>query len=129
MKFAFVSAGYVGHLNDAQCYRLIPEIGPGRDLEFPEDAYLLGDSAYPCEYPLISPYRRQQITAAEGERREQMVNINYAIKRRRIYVEHLIGHLKMYRVIGSLYHHRRRDMSRITQLCVGLAERRLHLFD
>ena len=44
-------------------------------------------------------------------------------------VEHTIKHLKTFRVIGSLYRHPRRHLSQITELCAGLSQRRVDMFD
>ena len=129
-RFAYISAGYPGHCNDAQCFRMMPSIGPNNDLQFPADAYLFGDNGYACEYPVVSPYRRDQINGAPTpQERDNMLQINQTIRSHRIYIEHLIGYLKHYRCMAMLNRHPRWEMACLTELCVGLADRRLQLFD
>ena len=52
---------------------------------------------------------------------------NRVLNSRRVYVEHVINYLKMYRVIGGLYVHqnRRPQLNKVVELCAGLAQRRV----
>lgn len=57
LKIRRISSGFLGHNNDTQTYRMMPPIGPGRELDFPHDTYLLGDTIYiktPCDYAVFS---------------------------------------------------------------------------
>jgi len=53
------------------------------------------------------------------------VDVNSLHRRRRVYVEHVIGELKTFRVISSLhiYRHSRWHMSSLVELCAGLSKR------
>ena len=93
-KFTYIGAGYLGHNNDQRCFNMMPEIGPGLDLDFPPDAYMLADMGYVNQYPIVAPYRQFEINQNPNLHRA----INLAIHKRRIYVEHLIKHLKNYKI-------------------------------
>lgn len=125
MRFKYISAGYLGHSNDARCFQLMPSIGPDGELPFPDDCFLLADLAYANEYPLVTPFSQAQVRAAPHR-----AEINVTLRKHRIYVEHLIKHIKTFRVVGSLYYrHSRRRIAQIVELAAGLAQRRLKLFD
>lgn len=123
-----VCSGFLGHMNDAQTYQYLPSIGPDGVLPFPDDAWLLGDNIYPYRHPILTGFSRGQL---RGNRRnlEAMNGVNLLIREHRAYVEHVIFHLKCFRVIGSIYRHPRANLNRIVELCAGLAQRRIELFD
>ena len=63
-----VQSGFPGHLNDAQQYALMEQIGI--DIEFPNDIYLLGDKIYPNHGQVSMQFSAQQLAKKEGlERR------------------------------------------------------------
>ena len=55
----YIESGYQGHLNDAQQYALMQEIGTG--LQFPDELVLLGDKIYPSHGAVITPYISVQL--------------------------------------------------------------------
>ena len=90
---------------------------------------ILGDSIYPCESPLSTPYRRNQIRAAPQQNQPSMVQFNEIHKSHRVYVEHVIGQLKTCRCIGRIFRHQRQHMARLVELCVALSQRRVELYE
>ena len=71
--------GFKGRMNDNQTFALCPKIGPGLDLDFPPNCYLLGDTLYPSKYPLFIPYNRRQIRIANRVRQQNMTRLNSRI--------------------------------------------------
>lgn len=125
-RIVHVASGFAGHNNDAQCFNLMENIGPNMELSFPSgECCLLADKIYPATPPILKPYTAPQLARAPRERKVKMRKLNRKISARRVYIEHVIGHLKCYRVISSLYtyRHRRRYTSAIVELCAGLAVR------
>ena len=52
---------------------------------------------------------------------------NKKFRKRRVYVEHVIGFFKTYRIIGGIYgifRHPRKQLPRLVELCAALAQRR-----
>lgn len=73
----------------------------------------------------MTPYTGAEVRAVPGRG-----DINRVLRSHRIYVEHVIKHLKTFRVVGSIYYrHPRWEMSMIVELAAGLAQRRVTLFD
>jgi hypothetical protein len=58
-----IQSGFLGHQNDAQHFRLMPQIGHNQELDFPQNVVLLADKIYPNGYPLMTPYTRRQLNA------------------------------------------------------------------
>jgi hypothetical protein len=87
----YVHSGFHGHYNDTQCVAMLPSIGPGQELDFPANSYLLADQAYKTGHPIMSPYRKLQIRRqnAEEKTRRKNININIIMQSYRIYVEHV----------------------------------------
>ena len=104
-------------------------IGPGRNLDLPGDCHLLGDAGYRNQYHVISPYRRPEIQAAPPNEHPQMLLINDTIRRHRIYVEHLIGQLKIYRILDYVWRNPRPIQRQVVELCAGLAQMRRNRLD
>ena len=127
-NLVLVRSGFPGHLNDAQQFTFLPNIGPNGPLHFPENTFILADKIYPCVYPLMTPFTNTQIRRRQLNYRHRMRSFNKKLNEKRIFVEHLHHNIKMYRVIGSLYRHSREDASYIVELCAALAHRRLQLF-
>lgn len=123
-----ISSGFLGRNNDAQTFRLMETIGPGQQLDFPRNAYLLGDMIYPSRHPIVTPYSAAQITRQPHHMQRQSRHLNTIIRARRVYVEHVIHLLKIFRILGTLYRHQRRHLASIVNLCAGLAVRRTKLF-
>jgi hypothetical protein len=51
-----VQSGFLGHENDANCYRQIGSIGPDAHLKFSVNCYILGDCIYSNGYHVLTPY-------------------------------------------------------------------------
>jgi hypothetical protein len=130
-KIRHISSGFLGHNNDAQCFNLMENIGPNEELDFPSgDCYLLADKIYPSRAPLLKPFSVQQIARAPDDvKRRKMRKLNRKMCARRVYVEHVIGRLKNYCVISSMYTYRnsRLCLSSIVELCAGLSVRSVEL--
>ena len=50
---------FPGHMNDAQCYRSLPQIGHGRARDLPRRARILADGGYAARVPVITPRRNR----------------------------------------------------------------------
>jgi hypothetical protein len=46
-KICHIQSGFLGHQNDAQQFRLMPQIGHNQELDFPQNVVLLADKIYP----------------------------------------------------------------------------------
>lgn len=123
-KIRYLKSGFLGHNNDAMTYRLIDSIGPDEILPFPRGCFLLGDTIYPSEHPLVTPYTSRQLRNQDEGIREQRKQVNAKIRTSRVYVEHAIRQVKIYKIIGSLYRHQRKDIAPIVELCAALSLRR-----
>ena len=116
----FLRSGFLGHSNDAMQYHLLPSIGHGQELELPQHAYLLADSIYPNRYPLLTPFRRNQINHDDN-----MELFNLEHRRCRIAVEHVISYFKTYAVMKGVYRHGRWLLPVIADICAVLAHRHI----
>ena len=125
-RLRLVTSGFRGHANDAQTYQLMGDIGPGLEYDFPDDCYILADKAYPNRHPLMTAYRAAQVRLRQAGRPRRLCRLfNRTHSQLRVYVEHVIRQLKIYRVIGSLFRHPRWKMTAIVDICAGLATRRV----
>ena len=50
-----VQSGFLGHENDANCYRQIETTGQDAPLQFPDNCYILGDFIYQKWLPCYNP--------------------------------------------------------------------------
>jgi hypothetical protein len=119
----------LGHENDAATFNQLPNIGPGEDLCFPDNCCILGDSIYPNRYPVVTPYRANQIARQQPREQRRRRKFNRQLRRYRIYVEHVIKEIKTFRVIGSLYRHPRWELACLVELCAGMAQRRVRIIE
>ena len=55
-KICHIQSGFLGHQNNAQHFRLMPQIGHNQELDFPQNVVLLTDNIYPNGYPLMTLY-------------------------------------------------------------------------
>ena len=112
----------MGHANDAQTWALMDDIGPGKTCDFPRETYLLADKGYPNQHPIMTSFRRPQIMNRPlGRERRRCRIFNRTHSQLRVYIEHIIKQIKIYRVIGSLFRHLRWKMTAIVDICAGLA--------
>ena len=130
LNIRYVSSGFYGHLNDAQTFRELPEFGEHNlNYYMPPNCWVLADKIYPCIKPLITPYRKNQIPKNDLNEARRRNLFNDLIVAHRVYVEHVIGRLKQYRIIGSVYRHDITELGRIVYLCACLTQRRVELLD
>jgi hypothetical protein len=61
----------------------------GRELQFPDNCFLLGDKIYPNGYTVLTPYSAAQIRRKHGIERRQSLRFNRYVKRYRVLVERL----------------------------------------
>ena len=123
-KVLYLKSGFLGNNNDTTTFRLMDPIGPAEVLRFPQNSFLLGDTIYPSEHPLVTPFTRAQLDNMDNITREQNIRVNAKIRARRVYVEHAIRQIKVYQIIGSLYRHKRNHIAPIVELCAALTFRR-----
>ena len=126
----YVQSGFLGRMNDASQYTLMPRIGPGLDLPFPEEAYLLGDNGYASRYPIMTKFRRDQIRQVadiDDQTAMHIFNEEHARCRIHVHVEHAISYFKTYRAVKELYRHPRWMMPIVAELCAFLAQRHICL--
>ena len=65
-----VQSGFMGHCNNAKTYRLMPNIGPGEQLNFANQYMLLTDKMYPNGHPLMTPFSTQEISLPSCKRQD-----------------------------------------------------------
>ena len=90
-RFTDIYVGEPGSLHDARVLRRSPIFRKAENdvaKMFPNETYLLGDSAYPCLNWLITPFKDNgHLSRAER-------NFNFKLSRSRVKVEHAFGLLK-----------------------------------
>lgn len=123
-NICYVESGFLGHQNDAQQYMMMRQIGADAALNFPEECVLLGDSIYPNRHPVITPFTRQQINRKPDHQKRKSRKLNRTIAEYRIPVEHAIGDLNKYKVMGTLWRHPRQKLRQIVETCAEFVNRR-----
>ena len=123
-KIRYLQSGFLGSQNDAGQFRDMPDIGPGEDLNFPEDCYLLADKIYPNTPPLITPFRRNQMDGP-GERHF----FNHIHSSYRVTAEHTISYFKTFAAVKGVYRHQRHLMPVVADICASLAQRHILLVE
>ena len=118
----FMRSGFLGHQNDAQQYRMLPDIGA--DLLFPDQCVLLADKIYPNQYPLMTPYTTAQIRCKQGRHRRRSLKLNRLIVKYRACAEHAIAEIKRYRAISSVWRHKRGLLPKVVHICAFLTSRK-----
>ena len=122
-KIRFLRSGFLGHCNDAQQYQLLPRIGDGEELQFPNDLNLLADSIYPNGHPLLTPFRINQEGAGLNQENIRLYNLCH--RHYRATVEHVISDFKTYAVMKGKYRHERWFLPIVANVCAALAHRRI----
>lgn len=125
----FVRSGFLGHNNDARILNFIPDIGPNSELEFPKECFILGDKIFPNKYPIMTPFRQNQIRMVPMRLRRKYARLNVVMCKYRVRVEHAIREMKIYRAVGTLWRNPRWYLSSIVDICAALAVRRRRLFN
>ena len=97
-KICHIQSGFLGHQNDAQHFRLMPQIVHNQELDF-----------------------RNSV-------RRKCRKLNRLITEYRVKVEYAICDLKHYKIIGTLWRHPRRKLNKIVELCGAFVRRRQTLF-
>ena len=77
------------------------------DLPFPDDLYLLGNKIYPNRHPIMTPYTRQQVAVEPANLQQNCRKMNKLITEYRVKVEHSIGDIQRYNILGRLWRHKR----------------------
>ena len=54
-----------GHQNDAGQYHLLQEIGPGTELDLPNEVYLLRDNGCANRFSIMIRFKRDQFISSE----------------------------------------------------------------
>ena len=111
-----IQSGFLGHLNDAQQFALMDQLGT--DLEYPDNCYLLGDKIYQNRGNVVTQFTAQQIARKPGNQRRKCLKFNRFVQHYRIWVEHGIAELKTYKSVGSLWRHPRPYLSSVTCTCI-----------
>ncbi|VDI61573.1 Hypothetical predicted protein [Mytilus galloprovincialis] len=127
-KICYIDAGVLRHQKDAQQFAMMRSIGRHAEFDFPEGIVLLADKIYPNRYPRMTPYTRQQIQRKPDNLKRRCRKINNLIKENGVTVEHSIGELKNYRVMGSLWVYPSRKLRHIVNICAAFVCRRNDLF-
>ena len=122
-----VESGFLGHNNDANTFNMMTPVGDGRTLELPRNCYLLGDCIYPSHHPVVTPFTAAQLRGLPRHERRVQKKLNKTIRKYRVYIEHVIRLLKIFKIIGSLYRHDRNNIGKIACLCAYLCARRARL--
>ena len=60
-NIVYIQSGFLGHNNDSAQLQMMPRIGNGEELHLPAGLYFLADKGYPCEYPLLTPWRQRDV--------------------------------------------------------------------
>jgi hypothetical protein len=123
-RIRYIKSSFLGHNNDATTYHLMDPSGPAEEHQFPRNCFLLRDTIYPSQHPLVTPYTNAQLCRQDNNTRRKIVEVNDKIRKRRVYVEHSIRRFKIYKIIGSLYRHKCQHIPRLVELCAALSFRR-----
>lgn len=107
---------FPGHMNDAQCYRSLPQVGHGRARDLPRRARILADGGYAARVPVITPRRIA--------RNRRQLRANRALRSLRMQIEHSIGFQKVYASINSIFRHKRSFLPFVVCTCGFLSNRR-----
>ena len=121
-RIVFIQSGFLGHNNDSAQLQMMPKIGNGEQLHLPAGLYILADKGYPCQYPLLTPWREQDIA---GDERRKLFNIEF--RRVRVSIEHCIRRIKEYGAVNQLWRHERWMFPIVNELCAFLAQRHINL--
>ena len=108
-------------MNDAGQFMRLPAIGPGQELDFPAQCYILGDRGYANRYPVITPFRRNQLAVDLSDRNAQI------IFNEELHEPSEVSFLKTYRAACEVYRHDRNFQPVVTEVCEFLAARRMAL--
>ena len=104
-------------MNDAQSFNSLHDISPKAGIPFHRETLILGDKIYPYRYPLITGFIAAQIPTQPPLERERRLLFNENVKIHIAYIEHVIGQMKTFKIIGSLYRHSWGWMAEVVKLC------------
>ena len=124
-NFVYVQSGFLGHLNDAAQFNLLPPIGPHLELDFPQNVCLLGDNGYANRWPILTRFKANE--RAPGVNPQDRRMFNSALSSKRTDIEHSISFFKTYRAVSEIYRHERWEMPVIADVCAFLAQRHIAL--
>ena len=118
LTIRYIESEYQGHLNDAQQYALMQEMGTG--LQVPDELVLLGDKIYPNHGAVITPYTSAQLARKQPLERRKYRKLNSLIKLYRVRVEQSICELKTYRSVSLLWRQLRTMLPSTVKSCAAL---------
>ena len=121
-NIVFIQSGFLGHNNDSAQLQMMPRIGNGEELHLPAGLYILADKGYPCEYPILTPWRAGDV---RDDQRRNLFNLE--LRRVRVRIEHCIRRVKEYGAVSQLWRHERWMFSVVNELCAFLAQRHIDL--
>ena len=101
---------------------MIPRIRNGEELHLPISLYISADKGYPCEYPLLTPWRERDVA---GNERRKLFNLE--LRQKRVKIEHCIRRNKEYGAVNQLWRHERWMFPVVNELCAFLAQRHIYL--
>ena len=104
-------------------------IGVNGPLHFPEDCVLLADKIYPNRHPTVTAFTTQQIKRKPEHMKGKCRKFNRLVSEYSILVEHVIGDLKSYKILGTLWRHPRPNLVDIVETCTARVKRRRTIFD
>ena len=127
----YIQTGFDGHMNDAGMFLDMPSIGytPNHLLQLPNECYLLADKGYANQYPLITPYKRNQMDGLPNDQLQTMRLFNTEHAAHRVVIEHVIRRMKTYRSVGLIFRHSLNDMPMVADICAFLAQRNMNLIN
>jgi hypothetical protein len=99
-RIVFIQSAFLGHNNDSAQLQMMPRVGDGEELHLPDGLYILADKRYPCEYPILTPWRERHMA---GNKRRELFNLE--LKRVRVRIEHCIRRIKEYGAVNQLWRH------------------------
>lgn len=121
-SIVLIQSGFLGHNNGSAQLQTMPRIRNGEELHLPAGLYILADKRYPCEYPLLTPWRERDLAADERRRL-----FNLELRRVRVRIEHCIRRVKEYGAVNQLWRHERWMFPVVNELCAFLAQRHINL--
>ena len=125
----YIHSGFPGRMNDAGQFLALPSIGftPADALQFPPECYLLAEKGYANRYPIVTPLRVNQLQAMANQERQAAKLFNTEVNASRVYIEHVMRHIKTYRAVGMIFRHERQYMTMVVDICTFLAQRNIEL--